>query len=427
MRRLHRVRTLLALLLGTLLALLALEGALWILSLFFTRPERGAQGAGAVSVLCVGDSNTYGIGLAAADSYPGQLQAFLAQAGQGIAVVNQGYPGQNSAQVRSGLAESLARLDPAAVVALAGVNDRWSDAEAHVWTGEEPGPFARLLAHSRVAKLVRILATSRDSESATAVTAERLGGEGIAAADPDAMLDRGSEATRASVRANLESMADQCAARGIPLVLATYPVFTNEIHDDVNGTIRAVAAERGLAVADLEARFHELVGLLGRDYLYLPHDTHLSAVGNHEAARQVLLALERAGVARAEPPPPPLEERYGGLALELLPDGRRIGVDATGPPGWRFRLCLDGVYAARDGGAQRARVELDAAGITPEELPSWRGRFDASGSASTEVRLPERPAHERWRGWEVVAVAADPEGGPHAVRFSPAVPLPAGD
>jgi lysophospholipase L1-like esterase len=421
------VRRTLALLLGTVVALLGLEAVLWILSLCVARAERGAQGAGAVSVLCVGDSNTYGIRLAAADTYPGQLQAFLAESGQQVSIVNHGYPGENSAEVRARLAASLERLTPSAVVAWAGINDRWSGAEAAEWTGEERGFLAELLAQSRVARLVRILAASGDLEESISVPAERLGDGRFEAAQPGDMQDRGSPATQASIRANLESMADLCRARGIPLVLATYPLFSNEIRSDVNGTIRAVALERGLALADLEPRFHELVGTVGREHLYLPRDTHLSAVGNHEAARQVLLALAERGVVRAEPPPPALEECYGGVRLELGRAGSEVVVSLTGPAEWRFHLDLCGVYAAlaRPGGELRVHEEPAFAGVPAEELKRWRGRFDAAGRATAELSLPPLPAHERWSAWELVAVATLPQGGPRDVRFSAPAALPA--
>lgn len=416
-----RSRPVLALALGTLAAPFVVEAALHVLSAFVAVDLRGGRAGEAPAILCVGDSNTYGIRLAAEDSYPGQLQAFLAAAGDPHVVVNQGYPGQNTTQVRAGLEETLRELRPDAVVVFAGVNDRWSDEGRPLWGDGGAGLAQGLLARSRLVQLLR-LARAEDavgSPTAASDPAGRLPDDRFPP-PPDAIERRPSLETRKRIRANLEPIAELCARRGAVAVLVGYPLFSESVREDVNGSIRRAAEVGGARYVDLEARFEELTATLGRDELYLPDDGHLSAVGNHEAARLVLAALRDAGVVSADVPPP-LERAYGGVALALEREGDELQVALEGPPNWVWRLALD------DGERPSTQREL-ALGrrfLGPDELgvvepARWRGRFDAEGRARTSLSLPEAGAARR-----LAAVAQKREGAPRDVRFSPAVPLPA--
>ena len=88
-----------ALLLGIVLSLVLVEILLDLGAAFNSwRGDRRFAGStgGQHRVLCVGDSNTYGLYVGAADAYPGRLQALL---GDSVAVVNLGYPGNNSSSL----------------------------------------------------------------------------------------------------------------------------------------------------------------------------------------------------------------------------------------------------------------------------------------------------------------------------------------
>lgn len=79
------------------------------------------------TILCVGDSHTYGIGAPSGCSYPEQLQErAYRQCEQPINVINAGVPGSNSGQIYSVLEKSLPELHPALVLILFGQNDLWS-------------------------------------------------------------------------------------------------------------------------------------------------------------------------------------------------------------------------------------------------------------------------------------------------------------
>lgn len=95
--------------------------------------ERNAAPAAAdTTLLCVGDSFTYGLGASERSrSYPAVLQQRLDAARPGaFAVVNRGVPGQASADVVRRLDRALASLRPRTVYLLIGCNDRWSVAPA---------------------------------------------------------------------------------------------------------------------------------------------------------------------------------------------------------------------------------------------------------------------------------------------------------
>src|SRR5262245_16426246 len=79
------------------------------------------------TVVCVGDSFTYGFGSKSKDgTYPAQLQKLL---GNRINVVNLGWPGQNSTETAKSMSSVLSEYKPSAVLIMVGVNDSWSKAD----------------------------------------------------------------------------------------------------------------------------------------------------------------------------------------------------------------------------------------------------------------------------------------------------------
>ena len=101
---------------------------------------------GARTVLCLGDSFTYGFGATnGGTSYPGRLEARLnARPNEQWRVVNSGFPGKNSAHALSSLGYHLENLNPNFVIVLTGANDTWSrpdrieSSDLERLTGEEP-------------------------------------------------------------------------------------------------------------------------------------------------------------------------------------------------------------------------------------------------------------------------------------------------
>ena len=94
--------------------------------------------SGAVRILCVGDSLTWGLG---GRSYPEQLEEILnAQGGATrFKVFNGGNPGFNTREVADSLEETLAGYRPDFVIAQVGINDSWN-----IMSDEPAEPIDRL-------------------------------------------------------------------------------------------------------------------------------------------------------------------------------------------------------------------------------------------------------------------------------------------
>ncbi|MEM7198745.1 MAG: GDSL-type esterase/lipase family protein [Planctomycetota bacterium] len=116
------------LLLGLAAGLVAFELALQALALvvWWVQPRDHGVGDGTV-ILCVGDSNTHGVGASDHEhTYPALLEANLRATGESWRVVNGGWPGRNSRDVLHKLPAQLAEHRPRLVYVLVGTNDSWS-------------------------------------------------------------------------------------------------------------------------------------------------------------------------------------------------------------------------------------------------------------------------------------------------------------
>jgi lysophospholipase L1-like esterase len=107
-----------------LLLLVSSEASLAVAARVYSR--RGASGSIAGAIVCLGDSNTFGLGAPRGRSYPDQLRALLEGEGKSTPVVNLGFVGLRAAGAVQRLESALDGGEPAAVVLLAGHND-WID------------------------------------------------------------------------------------------------------------------------------------------------------------------------------------------------------------------------------------------------------------------------------------------------------------
>ncbi len=121
------------------------------------------RAAGSASVLCVGDSWTYGVESEdpARFSYPAQLQRLVDERlGRfRYRVINRGRPGLNSRVLRSRMLEQLERFKPSVVVLLVGGTNFYNagqDLSSNV--EQELSPWRRL----RVVRLLALLRARRD-------------------------------------------------------------------------------------------------------------------------------------------------------------------------------------------------------------------------------------------------------------------------
>ncbi|PKN56939.1 MAG: hypothetical protein CVU56_13615 [Deltaproteobacteria bacterium HGW-Deltaproteobacteria-14] len=115
-----------ALLLTLLAALVAVELGLRVATMVQRKKAAPATAGrsfadGYPTLLCVGDSNTYGLNLPRGESYPCHLQALV---GDRARVVNRGWPGASSSLMAAYLPGWLAADRPAIVYVMAGINNR---------------------------------------------------------------------------------------------------------------------------------------------------------------------------------------------------------------------------------------------------------------------------------------------------------------
>ncbi len=118
----------LSFIIGIVLCLIVLEIGLRVVGLLYARMSQSdtvARQSGSTTILCVGDSVTFGIGAPRGLSYPAQLQTLLNESGEGSKkiVINRGWPGQNSTQMLMRLERWLNEFQPEIVTILIGAQN----------------------------------------------------------------------------------------------------------------------------------------------------------------------------------------------------------------------------------------------------------------------------------------------------------------
>jgi tetratricopeptide (TPR) repeat protein len=119
-----------------------------------------AQASTDPTVLCVGDSYTYGFGATSTrTSYPAQLEELLQKHGLPWRVVNGGLPGRNSHDLVVQLRGQLRESRPAIVYVMVGVNDMWSHPGRAAEAGAPQGPPS----FPKRVRTLRLLALARQA------------------------------------------------------------------------------------------------------------------------------------------------------------------------------------------------------------------------------------------------------------------------
>ncbi len=120
---------LLSFVIGIIICLVALEIALRVVGSMYARmsetdstPDRTTT----KTILCIGDSVTFGIGAPRILSYPSQLQQLLnhSKSKTNYTVINRGRPGQNSAQLLTRFEAQLKQFQPDIVTVLIGAQNQ---------------------------------------------------------------------------------------------------------------------------------------------------------------------------------------------------------------------------------------------------------------------------------------------------------------
>lgn len=433
----------LALAAGTLLSLALLEGGLWIAHVVLDpgrRDEHLSSAGHTRTILCIGDSNTYGIHLPVHHSYPGRLQSLLDRAPESSwRVVNLGYPGQNSAQVRARLAENLRHYRPEVVICWIGVNNTWSPAMRHLWdwpdSEPEPGLLARLLQGSRALGALRMgwnrlvppgqgetrppppgVAEAFAGTRPAAGAEERGAGLGtVEEVRPDEVAGSAVPDLERSLRVDLRRIRAISEEHGARLLLIDYPLPGRSRQAAVNPVVRAFARENGVALVGVAKRLLALGNRYGWEQVLFA-DHHATAAGNYVVANLVLRELLESGPLEARPEwlaVPPFEvwietsefrvEEHFSARLAGQ-EGRRVVLELEGPPGWTWWIDVDALIE-RDGYVEPKSVPI----AKEERLPvverrAYFGRLDAGGHSRTDLLLPPWPENpegpvqgQRWR------------------------------
>ncbi len=304
---------------GVLLGLLIVELGLRVAGFVYLRVNaRGpAEDAGSGGIVCVGDSNTFGLYLTPGEAYPAALERLLpAEAGP---VLNLGIPGMGADHVARKLPEQLEKHRPRIVIALAGVNNTWSDTD---WKDSSGGRF---LSDLRIVKFFQLLAardelkvedepeaeaegefrttddamglidyrrSAENTGDANVFRLENRAGEKVVFEQPRRKLE--SEAYQAAIANRFESIVSLCRETNAVPVMLTYPFRTPTLRR-INDTLRDVARERDVLLVDLERELAPYVEALGIDELAFP-DRHPRALGTELMAKCIYRALRAEGL-----------------------------------------------------------------------------------------------------------------------------------
>ncbi len=259
-------------------------------------PARPAPGV--LRVLALGDSQTFGNGLALADTWPKQLEQALnqraAEAGARFEVVNAGIPGSDTWQ-HEVLLRRLADLYRPQVAVLAfyvnDVSPRYEPrpARASQMTNTAAKRLAYLAKRSALFTWVHqrmlLLHVEEEREQGRAYSEYILSGA------PSPEVESGWQ----QVGASLAAMRRECAARGIEFRLAVLPrrdqVSGQTPARAYNERIAAIAAELGIASVDLLPELRAAYSAGRGDALFLPWDGHNSAAANEVIAERIAREL----------------------------------------------------------------------------------------------------------------------------------------
>ncbi|RKY21955.1 MAG: hypothetical protein DRQ55_02720 [Planctomycetota bacterium] len=391
MKRRRRRSRLLGLALLLILAELALQLAAPLIQAAMRREPGQPDPDAPLSVLCVGDSNTYGLHLPQVYAYPALLATQLARRYSRPAQVrNRGVPGHSSAQMAQRLPADMAGQNPDLVLLLAGINDTWNRDE------QERG-LGSLLGRLRLVRLALVLSAGVTTAAPFEISTDE---------DGEIVVDRGDGAVRvnpgegtlgtltgselnAAVRRGLGRAIEICRDHGATPVLLTYAEGSGPFVT-VNEAIRQTARGHDVLLIDLAQAFEGHIARRGYEALMFT-DHHPTLQGYRLVAQQVAQELEQAGLV-----PPPRAPAPGDVLAQPEPPsapGLSLGeagtLELSGPPGWAWQLLVSCAPVAGDGfdaGKTRIPLPADETLALSRLEPGFSGRLSANGHAT--VRLP---------------------------------------
>lgn len=290
---------------GVVLALILLEGALRVLATFVGDLRGGARGR--TTILCVGDSHTYGLHVLPSDAYPARLQGELDPTTTEVGVLNFGVPGRNSGALARELPRYLREAHPDLVLVKVGFNDSWNhDAvgdsdDGPTGSGDDSG-----LGGLRVLRLFRLLRLEHEGRTPTPPDLIERDGEMFvvedgrtapAAIGGEALGTVKGAALAKRVGASLRRIVAQVRNAGATPVFLTYATENQPVFLTLNENARRVAAELDVPLVALDAALREPIAEQGYRALFFPDD-HPTARGNERVARVVADRLVELGLVR---------------------------------------------------------------------------------------------------------------------------------
>ncbi len=312
---------------GLSLAIVSLELVLRLGSLFFgPRLEQRSVEAPEHTILCLGDSHTYGVFYTPAEAYPGQLQSQLdRRAPNHYRVVNLGVPGMNSSQIRSGLPGWFDEYGPDTIIVGSGLNNVWNTSSTG--QSEDSGFLVRAFRGLRVYRFYRLLvAAAGDARSEALSFTERpelrrVQGEGgtdhydvhtgeIVARNSGDPTSRLTPAHASDMLwTDLEAMRRLTKERGARMILLTYSAFPLPgrplrftTHQLLNDTMRRFSSQHQIELVDVRERVLSLVpiGVPRTEFFASEKDGHPNPRGYSEIAGLVAGVVTESG----SPQPP---------------------------------------------------------------------------------------------------------------------------
>jgi len=290
------------------LGLALTEGLLQTASTMVSDRAAG-DGSGSATILCVGDSHTYGSGVEPEQSYPARLQAELDQEAPGhYRVVNLGVPGRNTTQILRRLPDQARRHEASMILVWAGVNDHWNLSEVDARGASRWTRLDAFATRSRLYRLVRTRLHDRRIERdlaagpgpgrarLTKLESGRWRVEldgSVEDFEPEARDLAVTDETSSRLADNYAFMASWAREAAIPIAFLTYPVETPTFAA-VNESLASAAFEEGAPV------------LVTRDFVVgVPaEERRMKWSGHPTAAMYAAIAQRVADFVLATRPPP---------------------------------------------------------------------------------------------------------------------------
>lgn len=291
---------------GLVVALVAMELLLQAAAVYTRltgRPEPVAWLTGTRRVMCVGDSNTFGIQMSRDQTYPSYLERIwnTASPAQPVEVLNFGFPGLNSSKLRKNLPGLLETFRPELVLMLVGANDPFIvPVPIDDGVAATRSLVSLLWDYSRVFRFFYMLTRGIAEYQIDFRVEDQIGAVRVAERSFDLLgtTDRLLEAPPQwprDLEQNVNAMVRNAEAHGARVVLLTYPSH-RALYGNANGFIRRIAFD--VPHIDLEVAFRTVCPRGDCPSIFLG-DQHPNAVGYQLAAALVWQQLRLLGIAPA--------------------------------------------------------------------------------------------------------------------------------